>query len=594
MTTIAMAAAKERQLDWLLDEVLGGLSGGSRAAGTPQRRAFAMPWLAAAVALFAVGAALGVAWLRALDGDAQAPVQQPAPEIPWRECHGPDALDQVPADVTALKCFDFDDAACAKLAKLTRLEHLDLSGTDVNEKGYSVALTITDDGVRALAPLAALRSLSLSGCAHMKGAGLQVLEAMPRLEALDLTYSGVETLAVERLARLPSLRSLSLASCMNFHGRAIAAVASIPGLRSLDLSGCVTMSAKDALHLAKLKELRRLDLRDCQGRFRGQTDGGLADITLGVDATDDPEHGDPTDPDVPKLKDADSKPAERLPPPPPVQDGIGITDEVVEALVALPLESLQLGGSESLTDAIGASLAKMTALRELDLTRLPKVNGALLASVPNGLERLRLSDNRHLTAAALARLPALPKLHELGLGALPLLDDATLRQLLAGKRLTVLWLGGDHVEDMGGVEFRGGFRVSPATAALTAAAVATLVEQKDLEVLHLDHHTTWLDGDGLARLAALPKLHELDFTMAMDLSGERLARLGASRSLQRLNLSFCQRIQADALPALAPVPLRELGLYGTQCEPAKVRELAAKQWPGCVVTLADGQRFRAP
>jgi len=40
--------------------------------------------------------------------------------------------------VIALKCFDFDDAACAQLARFTKLERLDLSGCDVNDKGYSV------------------------------------------------------------------------------------------------------------------------------------------------------------------------------------------------------------------------------------------------------------------------------------------------------------------------------------------------------------------------------------------------------------------------------------------------------------------------
>jgi hypothetical protein len=580
MTTIAMtmakAKAKERQLDWLLDEVLGG----GRAAAAPRRTARAMPWLAAAIALFAIGAALGVAWLRALDDkndDAHAPVQQPAPAIPWRECHGAGALDAVPADVTALKCFDFDDNACVRLAKFTKLEHLDLSGMDVDDKGYAVSLPITDAGVRALAPLVALRSLSLSGCAHMKGAGLQVLEAMPRLEQLDLTYSGVETLAVERLARLPSLRTLSLASCMNFHGRAIAAIASIPGLRVLDLRGCVTMSAKDALPLAKLKELRSLDLRDCQGRFRGQTEGGFADVAGGQATFVD--------------TDEDGIPDKRVaPPPPPVQDGIGITDEVVAALAALPLESLKLGGSESLTDAIGESLAKMTALRELDLTNLPKTKGALLARVPSGLERLRLDDNRHLTAAALAHLPTLPKLRELGLGGLVLLDDATLRVLLAGKQLTVLWLGGYHYEDMG--TGRGTQLVQD--PALTTGVAAILVEQTALEVLHLDHNATWIDGKGLARLAALPKLRELDLTMARHLDATGLAQLASLPSLRVLNLSWCTLGTGTALASLVPLPLRELNLYATKCDPATVRELAAKHWHGCVVTLAGGQRFRAP
>jgi hypothetical protein len=236
-TTTTMQVAKERQLDWLLEEVLGARRGA--AVRTPPR---AIPWLAAAVALFAVGAALGVAWLRAADERSMA--QEPDQTIPWHGCHGAGGIDEVPADVSALRCFDFDDAACARLAAkasaLPRLTHLDLSGMDVDARGVSRSLPITDAGVRALAPFTGLRWLSLEQCHQMKGEGLQVLEAMPRLEHLDLTYSGVTSPALERLDRLPSLRTLVLSHCMDFHGRSLAAVARLPGLRRLELQACTT------------------------------------------------------------------------------------------------------------------------------------------------------------------------------------------------------------------------------------------------------------------------------------------------------------------------------------------------------------------
>ncbi|MFY9341106.1 MAG: hypothetical protein WAT39_01365, partial [Planctomycetota bacterium] len=267
-----------------------------------------MPWLAAAIAVLAAGAATTVAVLQrgeaggVGDGSA-APVQEPAAEPVWHECHGPAAIADVPADVTALRCFDFDDAACVRLAAFTKLEHLDLSGMDVDARGVSRAPQITDAGVRSLASLTALRSLSLASCHEMKGEGLAVLEAMPHLEHLDLTYSGVESPAIERLPRLPSLRTLVLSHCMNFHGRSLEAVANIPGLRRLELRACTTLSAKDVLHLAKLKELRHLDLRDCQGRFRGQRASGPDGGATFVDT------------------DNDGLPDKRVePPPPPVEE----------------------------------------------------------------------------------------------------------------------------------------------------------------------------------------------------------------------------------------------------------------------------------
>jgi hypothetical protein len=545
--TTAMHVAAERRLDWLLAELLGP---GPAARAAPAR----LPWLAAAVALLAIGAALGVAWL---EGRTAPPAQAPAE--PWHECRGAAGLEHVPADVTWLRCFDFDDAACAGLAKFARLERLDLSGMEADERGVSRAPQLTDEGVRALAPLVNLRWVSFAQCHGMKGEGLQVLEAMPRLEHLDLTYSGVESPAIERLPRLPSLRTLVLSHCMNFHGRSLAAVASMPGLRRLELRACTTISTADALGLVLLTELRHLDLRDCQGRFRGQTATGFRG------------------------------PGAEEPPPPPVQDGIGINDSVVAALSARPLETLLLGGCESLTDAIGENLKTMRSLRSLDLSNLPKTTGALLAKLPVGLESLVLDGNERWTMEVLRTLPALPQLRELGLGSLPNLDDETLRALLHGKRLTALRLGGQVVADKGA---RG--TALPRDPKLTAAALDTIVAQLELERLHVDRNTPWLDVAGIARLAKLPKLRELDCTSAMNLGDAEIARLAPSRSLQVLDLTWCRRFTGTALAALVDVPLRELDLYGTRCDPGKVRELAAKHWPGCRVTLPNGQRFRAP
>lgn len=554
MTPTAISTAKERQLDWLLGDVLGG----SRTEPRHRRSAVpARPWLAAAVAVFALAAAIGTALLQS--HDERAAIQEPAPDVPWRECHGPGELATLPADVRALRCFDFDDAACARLVRFPELEYLDLSGTDVNDQGYSVSLQIGDDGVQALAPLTNLRWLSLATCHALRGTGLQVLEAMPRLEHLDLTYSGVESPAIERLPRLVALRSLVLSHCMNFHGRSLAAVASLPGLRRLELRACTTLAAKDVLAVVRLKELRHLDLRDCQGSFRGQTASGF-----------------------------DANGAEE-PPPPPVQDGIGITDDVVAALAALPLQSLLLGGSESLTDAIGEPLARMTTLRVLDLSNLPKTSGALLANLPGRLESLVLDDNAQWTAAALRRLPPLPHLHELGLAALPNLDDATLHALLLGKQLHTLRVGGSANPGKVGRGDR-----QPPAPSLTGAAIEAITAQRQLERLAVDHDTTWLRATGFERLATMPKLRELDLTAAHHVGDAELAALAASRSLQVLDLRWCAGVRGKALATLAALPLRELNLYGTPCDAGAVRELLGRHWPACVVTMPNGTRYRAP
>ncbi|MEO6597191.1 MAG: hypothetical protein ABIP94_20805, partial [Planctomycetota bacterium] len=338
--TATMAVARERQLDWLLAEVLGGVTLDAERPARPARtRVHRTRWVAAALVALAAGAALGTALLR--DRDVPRAAQDPEAPIESYEAHGPASIDSIPASVVNLRCFDFDDEAMKHIPHFSKLQRIDLSGMDVNEQGYAVSLKITDKGLFHLSGVPNLRWLSLAGCHEVKGNGFASLEALPMLEHLDLTYSGVESPAVERLNHLGSLRELSLSHCMNFHGRALAEVAKITGLRRLELRGCTTLSAADVMHLAKLSELRYLDLRDCQGRFRGQT---LSEFPAGGEET----------------------------PPPPVQDGIGITDASVAALAKLKLETLLLGGSESLTDAVGETFAKMPTLRTLDLSNLPK------------------------------------------------------------------------------------------------------------------------------------------------------------------------------------------------------------------------------
>lgn len=547
MTTRAMDVARTRQLEWLLHEALGGAPTAMvRRAGAP------LSWLAAAMALLGIGVAFAVAWLNGGERRAEPPAQEPA--IPWHECHGPDGLEAVPVHATALRCFDFDDAACRALARFSRLEFLDLSGMDVNEHGYAASLPITDVGVRALASLKKLRWLSLAQCHQIQGEGLQALESLPLLEHLDLTYSGVRSPAIERLPRLPGLRTLVLSHCMAFHGRSLAAVATIAGLRRLELRACTTLSAADVLPLAQAKTLRWLDLRDCQGRFRGQR----------ARAPEEPGEEEP----------------------PPDEDGVGITDEVVAALASLPLETLLLGGSESLTDAIAEPLAKMPTLRQLDLSNLPRTTAALLARLPTELTHLELSSNPQFDGATLQRLPALPALQHLGLSGMGRIDAPALARLLDGRKLRSLRLGGSlpRSKDAAGDD---AVKLTPEHADLIAA-VTSLVE--------LDLDDAWLDAEAAARLAALPNLRELNLSAPWRRTpSERTAvvqALAGCRTLQVLRVA-CSGLAPAALDALRGLPLQQLDLRGCSLTREQIHALAG-HWPGCVITMPDGARLRAP
>ncbi|MCC7399064.1 MAG: hypothetical protein IT455_18515 [Planctomycetes bacterium] len=538
---MAMTVARQRQLDWLLDEVLAG--GGARARTvltSPRWR-----WFAAAAALVAVAA---LAFGLARDGEPDAGATPPQ-EAPWRECHGPAGLDAVPADTTSLRGFDFDDAACAKLARLTKLERLDLSGMDVDARGVARSLPITDAGVRQLGALTGLRWLSLGQCEHVQGGSLAVLEALPRLEHLDLHSTRVDSAAVERLARLPNLRWLSLSYCRRFHGRSLAAVASLPGLTHLELRGCTTLAAADVMPLAKAKSLRSLDLRDCQGRYRGQT-GGF---------------------DEPGSVAPDAEPRE---------DGIGITDAVVEALASLPLDTLRLGGCDSLTAAIGPSLATMTTLRTLDLSELERIDDRVLSLLPAGLVSLSLRDCRQLRAA----LPALPELRMLDLTGIPV-NATDVQRLFGGRTIETICLGSGSVTL--GPEATGQPEVVPGQTNVTAVLAA----QRSLRRLSL-RGCSWLDAEAMARLAALP-LQELTLDHCR-VDRRALGALSVSKTMLALRLRWCSDFDPDGLQELGSLPLGELDLTGTHGADDRVRDIAARAWRGCLVTLGNSSRFRTP
>jgi len=586
-SSAARATAAARQLDWLLGEALG-------ATAAPRARRAPAPWLAAACVLLGVGAVFGAAhWRHTADTATTAPQEE---EARWHECHGPAALAKVPADVRALRCFDFDDAACAQLARFAALERLDLGAMDVDSSGISRSLAITDVGVRALAKLPKLRWLALGQCHQVYGYGLQALEALPQLEHLDLTYSGVVTEAVERLPRLPSLRSLVLSYCMGFRGRALTAIAAMPGLQRLELANCTTVSAADALALATMPALRHLDLRDCQGRFRGQTASGPGrsgpDVFVDEDGDGLPERRLTASEPVPEGAatfvdgDGDDLPDLRVDLTPPSQDGVGITDDVVQALAKLPLTTLRLGGCTSLTDAIGPALAKMTTLRELDLADLPKLTSAFLPLLPAELRVLALADNPQFDGSGLRSLARLTKLEALELKGALLLRDDDLAAILASVHLQVLGLGDPRVAS----------KMGPGPAAaprmqLTVRSLARLRQQEQLHTLRLTD-AQWLDEALMKEVAGIASLRNLDL-QGSPLPDGCLALLAASRSLQQLDLSWTKKDVTAELASLAELPLRRLNLLRTRCAPDRVRKLATEHWPDCDVVMPNGERFRA-
>lgn len=548
MTATAYEIARERQLDWLLHEVLGGTA--RRAAARPTWRR--SHWLAAGIATLAVGVAFGVAMVQDRGGAAatqdrerEQPVD-PEPEI-WHHCYGPDQLGDVPADVVNLKGYDFTDDTLPKLARFSKLQKLDLGGTQPDARNVIRPVPITDAGVVELQALTSLRWLSLTGCHDVEGTTLGRLAAIPQLEHLDLGWTGLTSDGVAALTGLQHLRTLVLSGCLDFHGRSLADVARLPGLRRLELRGCATVSAEHVMQLAGLHELQHLDLRHCMGAFRGQT----AVFEGAVEPTDEP-----------------------------VQDGIGVTDAAVAALRDLPLVTLKLGGCVRLSDAIAEHVDSMQQLRHLDLAELPQTTAALLRGLPTRLESLSLSGNRHYERDGLRAIARLRDLQQLELDGLPQLDDDLLAAILAPLDLRTLSIGGEA--RMGGTRGPdGGIRPD-----LSAAASEPIATQRNLRELCVSY-ADWLTAPAATTLAAMPNLERLDARCAR-LDAPTLAALARSASLHELKLRSTVGLTMEAVRELAALrTLRQLELYGTGLPVDELRELVTS-WPGCRTQLTNG------
>ena len=119
----------------------------------------------------------------------------------------------------------------ALLERLTRIDHL----TALDVSGSSA---LTDDGVRWLARLPALRHLNLSGC-RITDAGLAVLRRLPLLESLAIAWTATSDAGAAHLAACPRLRRVDL-SGTEMGDAAIRALAGHRHLHDLRTGNSVT------------------------------------------------------------------------------------------------------------------------------------------------------------------------------------------------------------------------------------------------------------------------------------------------------------------------------------------------------------------
>jgi Leucine-rich repeat (LRR) protein len=281
------------------------------------------------------------------------------------------------------------DTDLDRLAELADLRVLDLSYTD-----------ITDLGLERLKPLPGIVDLNLAYAELVTDAGLANLKGWRKLERLDLRGTKFNDASVEHLNE--ALQSLDV-SFTELTDNGLERLTFLKRLEELWIGGD-KMSGVGLYSLKLLPKLKRLDLA---GRQR--TDSGLWSVAL--------------------------------------------TDFNVESVAALrQLERLDLSGSK-LTSLGLVKLRPLVELRSLGLdgTEIRSPSLAVLASLPK-LERLTLWKCKQIDDDAAPYLAGSPRLAMLDLAETRLTDKG-LAELQKMRRLRRLYLGGTLVTKAGVEKF---------------------------------------------------------------------------------------------------------------------------------------------
>lgn len=605
---------------------------GANRMETPHARS---RWLAAAMVLLGVSAVVGAFFaMRERHADDVQPARQedratpdqgeddrgeeddaasqdPAPITVVTD---PAQIATLPVDLRAVELRNQDDAAVAALvARCPQLEHLRVfASTAYRKKGDpEEPVSITDAAFDSISRFDSLRRLELVGTDGVLGPGLRVLDRLPLLAELDLTYFDTDDDALQVLPRLPSLRALSLRLNAGFRERGMAAIARCPDLQCVDLIGCTPLRAEWIAALGGLGGLRELRLHGI-----GKVNRGFATAALGekhrarwqamMEETMRNEAGVRVASIAgwPRLTLLDLSNAHALEP------EIG----AVLRTKCPRLQKVDLSQSPLIDDSTIADLVKLDYLRSIDLSHCPQISRESFLRLL-GAKRLRdigLDGCVWLTIADVERAFAAGKSvrcvreddpvwnaeveqlerryaehlarqwwqvrTEQDLAAIPDdvthvqlrgLGDAAVAQLVRRPNL----LGFEFVRTQGGAPLTDaglrtlaqatGLRDLELTGAddVTPAGLLQLRPLRELRTLHLSD--TPLDDGSLQVLAAFPHLRELSLTAAPGLGDGAMPAIAACPTLRSLTLTSCKNVPAASLRDLqALTGLEELTLAG--------------------------------
>lgn len=359
------------------------------------------------------------------------------------------------------------DEDLAILAKLSNLEQLDMSETDLSGSGF-----------KYLQSIPRLNTLILHRMRQrIPEVNLYTLRHLPQLTRINYAENDLGETGLKHLACVPNLRELDLSggsgASANLTFEGLEHLCSARHLEILKLSG-TTLDENGFVHLSKLTKLRRLDLGSLE-----VTDRSLASL----DKLD-------------RLQVLDLW-------------GTQVSDAGLAHLQGLvELQELHL----AYTRVCGSGLIYLQGLTEL---RKLSLGGAVEFQVRNLTHLshfMNLIDlclhGQGFTNETLEFLQSLPQLQNLTLYSTRL-DDAGLANLVAFRSLTTLNLSENQIDDAGlpflaqvpslvELDFNG--------TCVSDAGIGVLAQMRNLELLNL--HNTQLTPKGMVLLRDLmPNCH---------------------------------------------------------------------------------------